>query len=71
MRPFKALAAGLWRVADKGIIDAATEGFGTAALSGSDQVVRIQTGSIAVYAFTMLIGLVVLLTILLAGGALG
>ena len=29
---------------------------------GSAQAVRIQTGSIAVYAFTMLIGLVVLMS---------
>ena len=38
---------------------------GLAALTadGSEQVVRIQTGSIAVYAFTMLIGLVVLISV--------
>ena len=40
---------------------------GAAALAagGSAQVVKIQTGSIAVYAFTMLIGLVVLLSVFL------
>ncbi len=40
---------------------------GAAALmaGGSAQVVKIQTGSIAVYAFTMLIGLVAMITIFL------
>ena len=40
---------------------------GLAALTadGSAQVVRLQTGSIAVYAFAMLIGLVVLVSIFL------
>ena len=68
VRPYRALAAGLWRVADRGVIDAAVEGIGGAAMSGSAQVVRLQTGSIAVYAFTMLVGVVVLLTVVLLGG---
>lgn len=70
VRPFRAIASGLWRVADRGVIDAAAEGIGAATLGGAAQIVRIQNGSIAVYAFTMLIGLVVLLTILLVGGGL-
>ncbi len=68
VRPYRRLAGGLWRVADRGMIDAAVEGLGGAALGGSAQIVRLQTGSIAVYAFTMLIGLVVLLTVVLLGG---
>ncbi len=68
VRPYKALATVLWRVADRGVIDAAVEGLGHATMGGSAQIVRLQTGSIAVYAFTMLIGLVVLLTVVLLGG---
>lgn len=69
VRPFRALAFGLWRVADRGVIDAAVEGLGGAAMGGSAQVLRLQTGSIAVYAFTMLVGVVVLLSVVLLGGA--
>ncbi len=68
VRPYKAFASVLWRVADHGVIDAAVEGLGGATMGGSAQLVRLQTGSIAVYAFTMLIGLVVLLTVVLLGG---
>ena len=68
VRPYRMLAAGLWRVADRGVIDAAVEGLGGATMNGSAQVVRLQTGSIAVYALTMLIGVVVLLTVVLLGG---
>ena len=70
VRPYRHMAGGLWRVADRGIIDAAVEGLGGATLGGSAQIVRLQTGSIAVYAFTMLIGLVVLLTVVLLGGGI-
>ena len=71
VRPFTGLARGLWRVSDRGVIDAASSGIAHATLGGSGAVVRIQTGSIAVYAFTMLIGLVVLLsTFLIAGSGL-
>ena len=37
-------------------------GIGRLTAGGSVQLVRVQTGSIAVYAFTMLIGLVVLIS---------
>ena len=68
VRPFRALARGLWRIGDRGVIDGVSNGIARATLGGSAQVARIQTGSIAVYAFTMLIGLVVLLsTVLLVG----
>jgi NADH-quinone oxidoreductase subunit L len=69
VRPYRALAALLWRVGDRGVIDAASAGITGAALGGSGALVRIQTGSIAVYAFTMLIGLVVLLTTFLVAGS--
>ncbi len=68
VQPFRVLAGVLWRVGDRGIIDAVSDGLARATVGGSSQVVRIQTGSIAVYAFTMLIGLVVLLSTLLLVG---
>jgi NADH-quinone oxidoreductase subunit L len=68
VRPFRALAGGLWQVGDRGIVDGATREIARATFGGSGAVVRIQTGSIAVYAFTMLIGLVVLLSTFLIAG---
>ena len=69
VRPFRALAGGLWTFGDRGVIDAASAGLAETTLGGSAALVRIQTGSIAVYAFTMLIGLVVLLTTFLVEGS--
>ena len=48
----------LWHVGDETLIDGMPNGAAALAAGGSAQVVKIQTGSIAVYAFTMLIGLV-------------
>jgi len=52
-------------VGDEQIIDGVPNGLASLAEGGSVQVVRIQTGSIAVYAFTMLIGLVVMVSLFL------
>ncbi len=62
VRPSLWLARELWTVGDAQIIDGVPNGLASMAEGGSVQVVRIQTGSIAVYAFTMLIGLVVMVT---------
>ncbi len=62
VRPAMWLARLLWKVGDTEIIDGVPNGLATIAQGGSVQVVRIQTGSIAVYAFTMLIGLVCMVT---------
>ena len=59
------LARTLWQVGDATIIDGVPNGLAAMTVDGSRQVVRIQTGSIAVYAFTMLIGLVVLVSVYL------
>ncbi len=67
--PFRAVAGGLWTIGDRGIIDGTSSGAAEATLGGSGAIVRIQTGSIATYAFTMLIGLVVLLTTFLVAGS--
>jgi NADH-quinone oxidoreductase subunit L len=59
------LAREFWKVGDQEIIDGVPNGLASLAEGGAGQVVRIQTGSIAVYAFTMLIGLVVMVSLFL------
>ena len=63
VRPAMWLAREFWHVGDEKIIDGVPNGLAALTADGSEQVVRIQTGSIAVYAFTMLIGLVVLISV--------
>ncbi|MBV8911466.1 MAG: hypothetical protein JOZ05_00340 [Acetobacteraceae bacterium] len=65
VRPALVLARILWQVGDATIIDGVPNGIAALTTDSSQQVVRIQTGSVAVYAFTMLIGLVVLVSIFL------
>jgi NADH-quinone oxidoreductase subunit L len=55
----------LWHIGDETLIDGMPNGAASIAAGGATQVVRIQTGSIAVYAFSMLIGLVLLVSIFL------
>ena len=65
VRPAAWLARMLWQVGDAQVIDGIPNGIASLTTDSSAQVVRIQTGSIAVYAFTMLIGLVLLVSIFL------
>ncbi len=65
VRPANWLARTLWQVGDATLIDGVPNGIAALTVDGSKQAVRIQTGSIAVYAFTMLIGLVLLVSIFL------
>ena len=65
VRPTLWLANKLWHTADERMIDGMPNGIAALAASGSAQLVRLQTGSIAVYAFSMLIGLVMLVSIFL------
>jgi NADH-quinone oxidoreductase subunit L len=60
VRPAIRLARLCWQVGDVTIIDGVPNGLAELASDGSRQVVKIQTGSLAVYAFAMLIGVVVL-----------
>ncbi len=60
VRPTFWLARNLWQIGDATLIDGAPNGMAEIAAGSSRQVVKIQTGSIAVYAFVMLIGVVVL-----------
>jgi len=68
VRPFGRLAQMLWLVGDTRIIDGMPNGIAGLAAGGSAQLVRFQSGSIALYAFTMLIGLVVLVSVFLVLG---
>jgi NADH-quinone oxidoreductase subunit L len=65
VRPYRALARTLWQVGDVTLIDGIPNGLAALTEEGSASVVRLQTGSIAVYAFAMLIGLVLLVSIFL------
>lgn len=65
VRPYRALARVLWKGADEGVVEGIPEGLARLTSGTAGQAVRIQTGSIAVYAFSMLIGLVVLLSTML------
>jgi NADH-quinone oxidoreductase subunit L len=60
-----ALARTLWQVGDVTLIDGVPNGVAALTADGSARVVRLQTGSIAVYAFGILIGLVFLVTVFL------
>jgi NADH-quinone oxidoreductase subunit L len=61
VRPLVRVARMFWQVGDATMIDGVPNGLAALAGDGSRQVVKIQTGSLAVYAFVMLIGVVVLI----------
>ncbi len=65
VRPLRRLAQKLWTVGDAAIIDGIPNGIAALTSGGSAQTVRLQTGSIANYAFGMLIGVVVLVSVFL------
>ena len=65
VQPAIRLSRMLWRTGDATIIDGVPNGLAELAVDGSRQAVKIQTGSLAVYAFVMLIGVVLLVGIFL------
>ncbi len=65
VRPFKAFAGFLWQTGDVTIIDGIPNGLASLTEGGSERAIRLQTGSLAAYAFTMVIGVVALVTIYL------
>jgi NADH-quinone oxidoreductase subunit L len=67
VRPASRLSRFLWQTGDATIIDGVPNGLAELAGDGSRQVVKIQTGSLAVYAFAMLIGVVALIGIFMMG----
>ena len=65
VKPTLWLARVLWKVGDAEIIDGVPNGLAALTSRGSAIMVKLQTGSIAVYAFTMLIGVVILFSVVL------
>jgi NADH-quinone oxidoreductase subunit L len=63
VRPTFWLARTFWQVGDATLIDGVPNGLAELTSDGSKQVVKIQTGSLALYAFVMLIGVVCLIAI--------
>jgi NADH-quinone oxidoreductase subunit L len=64
VRPVIWLAGAFWQV-DKDVVDGMPNGVASLTTSGAQQIIKIQTGSIANYAFVMLIGVVALVGIFL------
>jgi len=65
VRPLRALGRELWLVGDATLIDGVPNGLASLVADGSAEAVKLQTGSIAIYAFTMLIGVVGLISLFL------
>jgi NADH-quinone oxidoreductase subunit L len=65
VQPMTRLARVLWQTGDATLIDGVPNGLAELTVDGSRQAVKIQTGSLAVYAFVMLIGVVLLVGIFL------
>ena len=65
VRPYRALARILWHIGDEDIIDGIPRGGALLARGTAGGLVRFQSGSLAQYAFVMLIGLVVLISVFL------
>jgi NADH-quinone oxidoreductase subunit L len=65
VRPTLKLAKLIWHVGDEQMIDGVPSGLATLTADASTQTVKLQTGSIALYAFVMLIGLLGFLSLFL------
>jgi NADH-quinone oxidoreductase subunit L len=63
VQPAIRLARAFWQTGDVTVIDGVPNGLATLTTEGSHEVAKIQTGSLAVYAFAMLIGVVLLVGI--------
>jgi NADH-quinone oxidoreductase subunit L len=60
VKPLMRAARVYWKIGDATIIDGVPDGLAALAVGGARQAVKLQTGSLASYAFVMLIGVVVL-----------
>jgi NADH-quinone oxidoreductase subunit L len=67
IRPARRLAELFWKTGDARIIDGMPNGAADLALQVSRGTVRLQTGRVANYAFAMIIGLVVFVSLFLIG----
>lgn len=65
VRPYRALGRFIWHVGDEGVIDGIPRGGTLIARGSAGGLARLQSGSVAQYAFVMLIGLVVLVSVFL------
>jgi NADH-quinone oxidoreductase subunit L len=65
VRPALRFAKFAWHFGDEQVIDGVPSGLATLTADASTQTVRLQTGSIALYAFVMLIGLLGFLSLFL------
>jgi len=65
VRPYRALGRLIWHVGDEGILDGIPRGGTLIARGSAGGLTRLQSGSVAQYAFVMLIGLVVLISVFL------
>jgi NADH-quinone oxidoreductase subunit L len=65
VKPTMRLAKFAWHVGDEQMIDGVPNGLATLTSDASSQSVKLQSGSIALYAFVMLIGLLGFLSIFL------
>jgi len=65
VKPARQLAALIWHVGDEQMIDGVPNGLAHLTGDASSQTVKLQTGSIALYAFIMLIGLLGFLSLFL------
>jgi NADH-quinone oxidoreductase subunit L len=63
VQPLIRLSRTFWQTGDVTVIDGVPNGLAALAAEGSREAVKIQTGSLAIYAFVMLIGVVVLVGI--------
>jgi NADH-quinone oxidoreductase subunit L len=69
VRPIRALSRVLWQKVDAGIIDGVPNGAASLAGEVAAGAVRLQTGRVASYAFVMIAGLAVFVTLLAFGAA--
>ena len=67
VRPMRRIADALWKTGDARLIDGLPNGAASLVVQAARGAVRLQTGRVANYAFTMIIGLVLFATLLLLG----
>ncbi|WP_426957737.1 NADH-quinone oxidoreductase subunit L [Muricoccus radiodurans] len=67
VRPARRLAQILWRTGDARIIDGVPNGVAAVTLDAANGTARIQTGRVANYAFAMIVGLVVFVSVIFLG----
>jgi NADH-quinone oxidoreductase subunit L len=65
VQPAFRLARLLWQTGDVTLIDGVPNGLAELAVDGSKGTVKIQSGSVAAYAFAMVIGVVALVSVFL------